>query len=45
MALYKNISGSALSVPTLYPYDVDDQQVIEVPDDVVMAPEYFELQE
>ncbi len=42
---YKNISGSTVSVPTITPFDVVDDEVIAVPDDAVMPPEWFELQE
>ena len=38
---YKNTSGSTISVPTVIEGDVEDQQVVDAPDDAVMAEEYF----
>jgi hypothetical protein len=43
---YKNVSGSTISVPIVadvngQSQDVADQQVVMVPDDVVMPAEYF----
>lgn len=44
MADYKNICGTAISLPVLIEGDILPNQVITVPDDVVMSPEYFEPQ-
>lgn len=42
--LYKNISGSTLSLPILVDIDIPDDEVVEVPADVVMSEAHFELQ-
>jgi hypothetical protein len=46
VAQYKNVSGSTVSVPIVADVngqlqDVANQQVVTVPDDVVMSTEYF----
>ena len=38
---YRNISGSSISVPTITEGDVEDQQIVDAPDDAVMSDEYF----
>ena len=38
---YRNISGSAVSVPEVAEHDVQDQEIIDVPDDVLMSADYF----
>ena len=42
MARWENHSGSAVSVPVVN-RDVDDGEVVDVPDDVVLPSNYFRL--
>ena len=43
MAAWKNTSGSTVSVP-IVEHDVAPNEIVTVPDDVIMSPEYFTLQ-
>ena len=42
--LYKNISGGPVSLPVQIEYDVEPDQIVEVADDVLLPPTFFELQ-
>ena len=38
---YKNVSGGTISLPTIVEGDVEDQQIVDAPDDALMSAEYF----